>query len=153
MWYRVCLQCRQGLILLSWEDPLEKAGNSHHQVFLPKEVQGQRSPGAAVQRVSKRVGHNRTNKHSQLASCCSLNTLGKFASKASKKYCLLRKISMDSFSINIGISTLKVARNPPRANLNLSYRACMVLFREACLTNPCVLDLFSISNLKQRHLA
>ena len=48
--------------------------------------------------------------------------------------------------------TLKVAREPLNkgANPNLSCRACMALFREACLTNPCVLDLFSISNFKQR---
>ena len=46
--------------------------------------------------------------------------------------------------------TLKVAREPLNkgANLNLSYRACMALFREACLINPCVLDLFSVSNFK-----
>ena len=43
--------------------------------------------------------------------------------------------------------TLKVAREPLNkgANQNLSYRACMALLREACLINPCVLDLFSIN--------
>ena len=47
---------------------------------------------------------------------------------------------------------LKVAREPLNkgANQNLSYRACMALFREACLINPCGLDLFSVSNFKQR---